>query len=65
MVGGTDRKRDEMDPERDYAGRSAVITGAARGLGRASAEALAARGALVTLVDLDAEASHAAAAQIG
>lgn len=54
-----------MDPERDYAGRSAVITGAARGLGRAFAEALAARGALVTLVDLDAEASHAAAAQIG
>lgn len=54
-----------METGGEYAGRAAVITGAARGLGRAFAEALARRGALVTLVDLDAEACKAAASEIG
>ncbi|HZF25703.1 MAG TPA: SDR family NAD(P)-dependent oxidoreductase [Steroidobacteraceae bacterium] len=39
----------------DVAGRRAVVTGAANGLGRAFATALADNGALVTLVDRNAE----------
>jgi NAD(P)-dependent dehydrogenase (short-subunit alcohol dehydrogenase family) len=43
-------------------GRSAIITGAAQGLGRAFAEALAAEGADVTLCDEQASVSDVAAA---
>ncbi|MEZ5708176.1 MAG: SDR family oxidoreductase [Blastomonas sp.] len=49
----------------DFAGRIAVITGGARGMGRAYGEALAARGAKVVLIDLDGGEAEAAAAGIG
>ncbi|WP_254536996.1 SDR family NAD(P)-dependent oxidoreductase [Halomarina litorea] len=39
-------------------GKSAVITGAGAGMGRATAELFAERGASVTVVDLDAEAAE-------
>jgi NAD(P)-dependent dehydrogenase (short-subunit alcohol dehydrogenase family) len=42
-----------------------VITGAASGIGRAAAELMVAEGARVLIADLDADAAHAAAAEIG
>jgi NAD(P)-dependent dehydrogenase (short-subunit alcohol dehydrogenase family) len=48
----------------DLNGKTAVVTGAGRGIGFATAQALAARGANVVVVDLDDEASVGAAAQI-
>ena len=45
--------------------RSAVITGAGRGLGRAIASSLAARGFAVEVTDVDGEAAAAGAAEIG
>ncbi|MBC2670079.1 SDR family NAD(P)-dependent oxidoreductase [Novosphingobium piscinae] len=49
----------------DIAGLSAIVTGGASGLGQATAERLAARGARVTLLDLDSAAGEATAARIG
>lgn len=46
-------------------GRTAVVTGAARGIGRAVAAAFAAHGARVALADVEAGALDAAAAAIG
>lgn len=48
----------------DRAGRTAVITGGGRGFGEAFGRALAAEGAHVVLVDIDAAAAEAAAASI-
>jgi len=48
----------------ELAGKVALVTGAARGIGFATARALIARGASVTVVDLDEEAVRAAAAQL-
>jgi 3-oxoacyl-[acyl-carrier protein] reductase len=46
-------------------GRSAVVTGAARGIGRAVADVYAREGARVLVVDRDAEAGAKAAGEIG
>ncbi len=49
----------------DIAGLAAIVTGGASGLGAATAELLAARGAKVTLFDLNADLGTAKAAEIG
>jgi len=49
----------------DLAGRSAVVTGAASGIGRATAAALAAAGARVALADVDEAGLGETAAAIG
>ncbi|HEX5469475.1 MAG TPA: SDR family NAD(P)-dependent oxidoreductase [Gaiellaceae bacterium] len=50
---------------RRFSGQTAVVTGAARGLGFAAAGRLAAEGARVALFDRDAEALDAAAGSLG
>ncbi|MFD1213402.1 3-hydroxybutyrate dehydrogenase [Arthrobacter sp. GCM10027362] len=51
--------------EQTLTGRRAIVTGGAGGIGEACARALAARGAKVTVADLDGPAAEAAAAAIG
>ena len=46
-------------------GKSALITGAARGIGRAFAEAYVAEGATVAIADINLKAAEATAAEIG
>ena len=46
-------------------GKSALITGAARGIGRAFAEAYVREGAIVTIGDINLKGAEAAAAEIG
>ena len=46
-------------------GRSAVVTGAARGIGRGIAERLVSQGYAVVVTDVDAAAVRATAAEIG
>ena len=46
-------------------GKSAVITGAARGIGRAFAEAYVREGATVAIADINRDAAEATAAEIG
>ncbi len=53
-----------LDPA-SLAGRTAVVTGAARGIGAATAALFVRAGASVALVDRDADALHATAAAIG
>ena len=48
-----------------FSGRVAFITGGARGIGRATAQAFAAEGARVIVADVDAEASEATARALG
>lgn len=50
--------------ERSLEGRTALVTGAGRGLGKAMAEGLAARGAKIALVDLEHDVLAAAAADV-
>ncbi|GGG35771.1 short chain dehydrogenase [Caldovatus sediminis] len=49
----------------DFSGKVAVVTGGANGIGRAVALGFARRGAKVVVVDRDAEAGAAVAAEIG
>lgn len=49
----------------DINGLAAIVTGGASGLGQATAEMLAARGAKVTILDLDGDRGEANAAAIG
>ncbi|TJZ81534.1 SDR family oxidoreductase [Rhodococcus oryzae] len=52
-------------PEIELAGAVVLITGAGRGIGRATAHAMAARGAKVAVADLDRAAADEVAAEIG
>ena len=49
----------------DLTGRSALVTGAASGIGRACAERLSRTGAVVTVLDLNGDAAREVAADIG
>lgn len=49
----------------DLTGRSAVVTGAASGIGKACAERLSQAGAVVTVLDLNGDAAKAVAEDIG
>src|SRR5215218_6272563 len=54
-----------MDAAADLHGRTAVVTGAASGIGRACARRLAAAGARVVVLDLDGAAAKEVAAEVG
>jgi meso-butanediol dehydrogenase/(S,S)-butanediol dehydrogenase/diacetyl reductase len=49
----------------EFAGRRALVTGGAAGIGRATAATLAARGTRVAIADIDLEAARRTAAVIG
>ncbi|BBZ25783.1 oxidoreductase [Mycolicibacterium madagascariense] len=53
-----------MNPTYDFDGQVAVVTGAASGMGLATAQAFAEAGASVTLADRDADAAHSAAQKL-
>ena len=57
--------RERVTPLDDFSGRVAIITGAARGLGRAATERLYERGASVVVNVRDAERAEAVAASLG
>ena len=48
-----------------FQGRAAIVTGAARGIGRAIADRLASEGARVLIADIDEQAANEAAAELG
>jgi NAD(P)-dependent dehydrogenase (short-subunit alcohol dehydrogenase family) len=50
---------------RDFEGKVAIVTGAAGGIGAATARVLGSRGAKVLVVDLDGERAEAVATEIG
>ncbi len=55
----------ENQPIADLRGKSALITGGASGLGKATAHALASAGAHVTVADLNGEAAREVASAVG
>ncbi|MDN3243543.1 bifunctional aldolase/short-chain dehydrogenase [Glycomyces tritici] len=58
-------KLQRLPKPKPLAGRIALVTGAAGGIGKATAERLAAEGACVVIADLDLGKAQAAAAEIG
>ncbi len=58
-------KLKRLPAPKPLAGRVALVTGAAGGIGKATAERLAAEGACVVIADLDGDRAASAAAQIG
>lgn len=58
-------KLKRLPKPKPLAGRVAFVTGAAGGIGKATAERLAAEGACVVIADLDLAKAQAAAAEIG
>lgn len=58
-------KLQRMPKPKPLAGRIALVTGAASGIGKAIATRLAAEGACVVIADLDLEKAQGAAAEIG
>ncbi|MFP3464627.1 bifunctional aldolase/short-chain dehydrogenase [Leifsonia sp. SIMBA_070] len=58
-------KLQRMPKPKPLAGRIALVTGAASGIGKAIATRLAGEGACVVIADLDLEKAHGAAAEIG
>ncbi|HEX3359812.1 MAG TPA: SDR family NAD(P)-dependent oxidoreductase, partial [Solirubrobacterales bacterium] len=46
-------------------GKAAIVTGSARGIGRATAELFVAEGAKVLINDLDADVARQAASELG
>lgn len=58
-------KLQRMPKPKSHAGRIALVTGAASGIGKAVAQRLAAEGACVVIADLDLDKAQAAAAELG
>lgn len=56
---------EDAETVKEFAGQSAVVTGAAKGLGRAVAGLIAGRGARVFMVDLDGAGVERAARELG